>query len=157
MANVSPECEYCLLGSEQISHLFWHCLIVGSFLNDVFTWVCNTGIPFNPTKDQFLFGYLNENSNTPKNYLILHLKKYIWSTKFKSTNNLTLVSFKNYFKNILKDLEIIKKIENKKIDTTAEFYVWNVLLDLLSVESQDLADHHRHLLPVQDGAPHDEV
>ena len=84
--NVSPECQYCQTETEVISHLFWHCPIVSQFLNDVFTFVCNTGLQFRPTKVQFLFGYLDQTFNTPCNYLALHLKKFIWKTKFKETN-----------------------------------------------------------------------
>ena len=97
-ANVGKECYYCLLEPEKISHLYWHCLIVKNFLNDVFTWVCNTGIQFTPTREQFLFGYLDQNYNTPCNYLVLFLKKFIWVTKFKSSNSLSMVGFKNFLK-----------------------------------------------------------
>ena len=126
-ANVGPECYYCNLEPEKISHLFWSCQIVETFLNDVFTWVCSTGIQLNPTKEQFLFGYLDQPYNTPNNYLILHLKKFIWITKFKPTKSLNMVGFKNYFNKVIKDLKnIYDEIEN-----SAAFLVWSDLIDLL--------------------------
>ena len=131
-ADVSPQCHYCQLEPEKISHLYWHCLIVKDFLNDVFTWVCNTGIQLTPTREQFLFGYLDQNFNTPCNYLILFLKKFIWVSKFKSLNSLSMVGFKNFLKNAIRDLKNIYEINN-----SAEFQVWRDLADLLP------ADHDR--------------
>ena len=146
-ADVSPLCHYCQLEPEKISHLYWHCLIVKDFLNDVFTWVCNTGIQLTPTREQFLFGYLDQNFNTPCNYLILFLKKFIWVSKFKSLNSLSMVGFKNFLKNAIRDLKNIYEINN-----SAEFQVWRDLADLLP------ADHDRGqlvlpLLPVDHDQP----
>ena len=79
------------------------------------------GIQFSPTKEQFLFGIFEQPFSTPSNYLILHLKKYIWKSKFQQTNNLSLVGFKNYFGNVLDDLKMLYELENN----SAEFHVWN--------------------------------
>ena len=125
--NVSPECQYCQNTPETISHLFYLCPIVKQFLNDIFALVSSTGLQFTPTRDQFLFGYLDQTFNTPSNYLVLHLKKFIWNAKFKTPINLSMVGFKNYFKNILFDLKLIYELKNK----SAEFHVWNDLLALL--------------------------
>ena len=77
--------------------------------------------------EQFLFGYLDQPYDTPINYLILHLKKFIWIKKFKPTKSLNLVGFKNYFNKIIKDLKnIYDEIEN-----SAAFQVWSDLIDLL--------------------------
>ena len=105
--NSSHFLSFCTKKNMVLSHLFWHCQIVGKFFNDVFTLVCSNDIQFTPTKDQFLFEYLREGFNSAKKFLVLHLKTFLWSTRFKSINRLTLVRIKNYFKNILKDIEII--------------------------------------------------
>ena len=125
--NVFPECQYCQNTPETISHLFYLCPIVKQFLNDIFALVSSTGLQFTPIRDQFLFGYLDQTFNTPSNYLILHLKKFIWNAKFKTPINLSMVGFKNYFKTILFDLKLIYDLKNK----SAEFHVWNDLLALL--------------------------
>ena len=102
----------------------------------------NTGFLFSPTREQFLFGYLDQTFNTPSNYLVLHLKKYIWRIKFQPPYNLSLVGFKNYFVNVLNDLKLFYELSNN----SAEFYAWNGLLELLP--AVHLADtdalHHHH-------------
>ena len=120
-ANVVPECDFCHFEPEKISHLFWHCRIVSNFLNEVSNTIKNTGIQFAPTREQFLFGYIDQAYFTPPNILVLHLKKYIWNTKFKSSNILSLVGFKNYFRIVLKDLKKIYELKDK----SAMFNVWN--------------------------------
>ena len=137
--NVSPECQFCHLEPEKISHIFWTCHFVRLFLNNIITWVRSTGLEFDPSREQFLFGYLNQKFDTPNNYLILHIKKYIWTTKFKDVNSLSVVGFKNYFNLIIRDL---KRVYNE-INKSAEFHVWNVLVD-------DLPDDHL-ALPLHDG------
>ena len=138
-ANVGPECDFCHFETEKISHLFWHCRIVGNFLNEVIDLIKNSGIQFTPTKEQFLFGYIDQAYNTPPNILVLHLKKYIWNTKFKSSNILSLVGFKNYFRIVLKDLKKIYELKDK----SAMFNVWNDFHVLLPADED--------LFPLQDG------
>ena len=94
--TVSPECQFCLLTSETISHLYWFCPIVRQFLNDSFTFISSSDLNFKPTQEQFIFGFINESFNTPANYLTLLLKKFIWKNKFKNEINLSQVGFKNY-------------------------------------------------------------
>ena len=94
MPEVSSICIYCNSpGSfEKISHLFWSCLKVSEFLNEVFSFITSTGISFKPSREQFLFGFCDENFHSPTNYISLLAKKYIWQTKFK-TATLSLSRF----------------------------------------------------------------
>ena len=142
--NVNPACQYCQNSDEKISHLFWLCPIVSGFLVDIFALVCSTGLSFTPTREQFLFGYLDQPYNTPCNYLVLFLKKFIWSSKFKTNINLSLVGFKNYLKYVLFDLKLLYELKNK----SAEFNVWNDLLALLPAADPLQADQDG-LLPAQ--------
>ena len=96
------------------------------FLNEVFQLVNNTDLNFIPNMKQFLFGYLDKDAHSPENYLSLHLKKFIWSSKFKS-KTLSLLGFKRYFKYILTENKVLCEIRGKK----DEFNVWYSLYRIL--------------------------
>ena len=132
--NVNPECKFCLLSSETISHIYWICPIVGQFLEEVFVFISNAGTDFRPNMKQFLFGYVNENFNTPRNYLILWLKKFIWNCKFKGIGNLSIVGFKKFLLNALRDLKNLYELE-KKENTPAYFNELNNLYLLLEADN----------------------
>ena len=135
--NVNQECHFCQLYAESISHLFWLCSIVGSFLEGVFVFITNSGIDFKPSKTQFLFGFLEEPFTTPRNYLVLFLKKFIWNCKFKPDRNLSVAGFKNFLFYLLSDLKDILHEKNKP----AKFDEWNDLYLLLdTAASQDQHD-----------------
>ena len=134
--NVNPECQYCQLSTETISHLYWLCPVVSAFLNDIFNFISSTGLTFAPSREQFLFGYLDRSFNAPENYLVLLLKKFIWSCKFKCLRNLSIVGFKNYLAYALCDLKSLYLLKNK----AAEFNVWNDLFVLLPVGAQQEHD-----------------
>jgi hypothetical protein len=125
--NVNPECQYCQLSNETISHLYWLCPVVSAFLNDIFAFISSTGLAFTPSREQFLFGYFDQSFDAPRNYLVLLLKKFIWSCKFKCLRNLSIVGFKNYLAYALCDLKNLYHLKNK----TAEFNAWNDLFVLL--------------------------
>ena len=135
--NVGPECQYCQLTFETISHLYWLCPVVSHFLNESFNFICSSGLNFKPTREQFIFGFLNESFNTPSNYLVLWLKKFIWKNKFKNEINLSVAGFKNYLLFVLRDLKKIYNLKNKP----AQFSEWNDLFILLEADNHE---DHRH-------------
>ena len=110
--TVSPECKFCLLSAEKISHLYWFCPIVSQFLSNSFAFISSSGLSFKPTREQFIFGYINEPFYTPANYLTLWLKKFIWKNKFKNEINLSVVGFKNYLSFVLSDLKKLYELKN---------------------------------------------
>ena len=118
-------------------------------MNESFTFICSSGLDFNPTQEQFIFGYLNEAFNTPFNYLVLWLKKFIWTSKFKSVVNLSVVGFKNYLYLVLSDL---KKMHEKKNEPD-KFFEWNDLFNIL-IES-DTNEVPQHGLQVHQAQVHD--
>lgn len=140
--TVSPECQYCQLSLETISHLYWLCPIVSQFINEASLFICSSGLNFQPTQIQFLFGYLNETFDTPKNYLILWLKKFIWSSKFRNAN-LSVSGFKNYHSYVLSDLKNIYELKKEP----AKFTEWNTLFNL--VESAINEDQNARHVPPQ--------
>ena len=74
----------------------------------------------------FLFGCPNKDFNAPENYLALHLKKFIWTSKFKN-KVLSVVGFRYYFKTVLTELKVLREIREKKNN----FDVWVDLYNLL--------------------------
>ena len=127
-ANVSPTCTYCADpdSSEKISHLYWACLIVQRFIQEVGGFVCSTGLDFTPTRHHILFGFHNEKFHSPKNFIILIMKRYIWLTKFR-TGNLSLVAFKSLLKSYLDDLKHIFDMKGMP----EIFNEWNMIYSLL--------------------------
>ena len=111
--NVPKTCSYCQEPNsvELISHLFWSCLKVSEFLNDVFTFISNTGTIFTPTKIQFLFGDTNYEVYQPQNFISLVLKIYIWKTKFKS-KKLAIDRFKAFLNIYIQDIKFMFDYKN---------------------------------------------
>ena len=126
--DVSQICSYCQNANslELISHLFWSCHIVTDFLNTVFTFISNTGIHFQPTKIQFIFGNSNYKVYEPENYISLILKKYIWQSKFKS-KQLAINRFMSLLKSYILDLKFM--FDYKKM--SEKFNNWQLILDVL--------------------------
>ena len=100
--------------------------MVSDFFIDVFALICSTGLIFTPTREQFLFGYLDVPYADPKNYLVLTIKRFIWVSKFK-TETLSFAGFKNHLKYVLSDLKVLKGLQNKSND----FNVWKDLFSIL--------------------------
>ena len=126
--NVSKICSYCQDPDslELVSHLFWLCPIIGEFIRAVFQFFSTLGLDYFPTKSEFLFGCHNTHPYTPKNFICLVLKKYIWRMKFKNTN-LTLVSFNSLLKIYLHDLKFMLQYKDK-LDA---FNEWNTIFNAL--------------------------
>ena len=110
--NVLPSCSFCRNQSstETISHLFWSCNLVSEFLDETYTHLNDIGLNFRPTMLQFLFGIEDEPYYRPFNYIMLIIKKYIWTTKF-GTATLSLVGFRSYLKSCVSNLIVILNIK----------------------------------------------
>ena len=86
----------------------------------------NHGLDYEPTKEQFLFGFLDQKSHSPSNFTSLVLKKYIWKTKFRSAI-LSMVGFKAALKSYLCDLKYYFVFKNQ----SELFNEWNTVFDEL--------------------------
>ena len=60
--NISQLCSFCLHidSLELISHLFWLCPYIQNFIGNVINFLNNHGLDYEPTKEQFLFGFLDK-------------------------------------------------------------------------------------------------
>ena len=139
--TVSHLCKYCNNFSEKISHLYWDCVYVKSFLNETFQYISSTGLLFDPTKTEFIFGILKVPFYHPTNYLSLLIKKYIWQNKFRNAI-LNIVGIKGYLKSCIGELEIIVQIKDKAEQFDEWIIVYN---DLCSADP--LPDHHVQARP----------
>ena len=126
--SVSKQCSYChnIDSQEIVSHLFWLCPYVNGFIEDVINFLSNQGLEYFPTKEQFLFGFSNQQNYDPSNFVSLVLKKYIWKSKFRSAN-LSLVGFISLLKVYLCDLKYFFSFKNMP----ELFNEWNTLLGAL--------------------------
>ena len=95
--NVSPLCSYCSRSDEKLSHLYFLC----NKVQDLWSEVRNFFAPFSVIIPldiaTIIFGFSKEPPDSKINFIILAVKRYIWTNKF----NLTPLSF-NAFKNVLK-------------------------------------------------------
>ena len=114
----SSLCTFCNLSDETIDHLFWACNITSNFLLDVEQSIF--GNQFNLSKQDLFFGY-QLICKHPFNFLIFHLKYYIFHKKLDSSVP-TLNEFLHKFKFLLKIENTISNNEStcNKI-TSAEF------------------------------------
>ena len=132
--HVQPYCTFCSQEGSQarhielISHLFFSCNYVQCFWQDVRAWF----LAINPPVDiplnlkDILFGFINENSNTVRNFVILCGKYYIWVTKLKS-GLVNLLSFKLFLKHKLDEVKNALLYQDK----ISLFENWTHVYDLL--------------------------
>ena len=99
---------------------------MNDFLVEVCDLICSTGFNYAPTMKQFIFGYHDKAYHQPENYISLIIKKYIWTTKFKSAF-LIMAGFKGVIKTYISDLKYIFV----KNDTPEKFNEWNTIIDNL--------------------------
>ena len=126
--TVPKHCTYCqdLNSDELVSHLFWFCPYISDFIIEVKTFIAESDIVYEPTKEQFVFGHQNTKVSKPRNFISLVLKKYIWRTKFKNAT-LSMVGFKTNLRSYLCDLKYMYQSKNMQ----NQFNEWNTLFAML--------------------------
>ena len=79
---ITPDCSFCNLVPEKISHMFYECCVIFDFLQDIYDFFINrwNGITAIPSKKEFIFGTHAKNMWDPINLLALHVKYFIWIT-----------------------------------------------------------------------------
>ena len=97
--GILPSCTFCNSEIETIVHLFWDCNNTSQFLDLVFDFFCELwpGIQGLPSRNEFIFGIKNEKIFSPKNYLEMYVKYFIWIVRCKQ-GELALRAFKFWFK-----------------------------------------------------------
>ena len=71
-------CSFCDKEVETLDHLFWGCAYTSQFILDVELKFLNDQFVF--SKEDIFFGFQNDKCH-PYNFLILHLKYYIFNKK----------------------------------------------------------------------------
>ena len=87
-------CSFCGIEDESIDHLFWNCEVVSNFILDVE--LSFLGRIFVFSKQDIFFGY-KLLSKHPYNFLIFHLKYYLYGKKLDSEPPL-LIEFTHKFR-----------------------------------------------------------
>ena len=124
--TVPKECQYCSESDELVSHLFWSCHVVNSFLNNISTFFAELNFEFTPSKAHMIFGFHDLPFSHPKNYISLIIKKYVWTTKFRSCQ-LNMSGFKGLLKSYIIDLKYIFDMKH----VPQQFNEWNIILNAL--------------------------
>ena len=77
--EVREECTFCQVRIESISHLFYECTLVNSFIQEVYNiFIPNwTDIRLIPAKKDFIFGFRNIPIFSSNNLLITYTKYYM--------------------------------------------------------------------------------
>ena len=84
----SSLCSFCNDSTESLRHLFWHCIHIKKFwedLQNILHEKCIHSIRFRFKEELILFGYAdNIYTDRPMNLIILFAKFYIYKCKFES-------------------------------------------------------------------------
>jgi hypothetical protein len=110
--NVVNICDICKAEPETISHLFFRCLPVRHFWNNLNTFSTNIGSALNINEKEILFGDLTTKIDSVENILLMHGKAYIWQCKLYEKQP-CIIAFKKYFKIILTNIKYMYMIMNK--------------------------------------------
>ena len=102
--NVSPQCSYCGLEPELISHLYFNCNNVKNLWLEIKAWLSGLNIDLPLVISSILFGIKKESYDSLLNFIILTAKQFIWATKF-NFNTLSFQAFKNVLKHKLEELK----------------------------------------------------
>ena len=130
--HVSPLCSYCNEAEERISHLYYRCQVVLNFWKAVKLYLSDLGYSISLSEHSILFGDKKETPHSMLNIIILWVKHYIWTTKFKNTHP-SLNNFKIVFRKRLQDL---KELCDTYEEFKHNFSRWNVIYNSLALENR---------------------
>ena len=109
--NENPRCTFCGTHDEKIEHLFWECRITSNFILDTEYHILGRQFVFK--KQDIFFGY-QLSLRHPYNFLILHLKYFLFNKKLN--NELpSATEFLNKFKFILQVEKSLSDQKRRKI------------------------------------------
>ena len=110
---VNDQCDFCENDRETISHLLFSCAHADNLWSAVNQFLSDNIVPnITTSRLNILFGNPNEPSNSLENTLILLVKKFIWSSKFKNSIP-TLNGFKHVLKFYLDNLSVASEMLGK--------------------------------------------
>lgn len=107
----NPRCSFCGRHDETLLHIFWECSVTSNFILDVEQAIF--GYQFIFSKRDICFGY-NCSMNHPYNFLIFHLKNFIYSHKIA---NITLKCNEFIYK-----FKFLLQVEKELIPKTGKSY-----------------------------------
>ena len=102
------KCSFCKIEIESLEHLFWDCSITSAFILDVELRFLRKQFFF--SKYDIFFGF-GKGCIHPFNYLILHMKNYIYQCKRQNE----LPQIEDFFQNFKFAMRIEKYSEQKRL------------------------------------------
>lgn len=91
-------CDFCSMYTESIEHLFWECLPIQTFWNDLCNYFKQQGFDFCINYELVCFLHTDKTNHADaKNFILLLAKYYIFINKFRKTLP-NLPVFKKYLK-----------------------------------------------------------
>ena len=132
--DISPLCSYCKVENEIISHLYFLCPVTFTFLKQAQAYFQELGVSITLNISTILFGNKTEKFNSLDNQIILWLKSFIWSNKFKHSH-LSITVFKEVFKNRLQE---VKEITNFYQNCSKIFECWAPIYNKINADNGDI-------------------
>ena len=132
---ISSACTFCEINEvndpplELVSHLFFNCQQVSNIWIEVKNWLRIMDINLPLDRKILLFGYQEQNSNSPLNYVILCVKYYIWKTKLQ-IQQLSFIALQKFIKNKIQDLKDAFLYEGKEYKFEPFIVLYNYLSSL---------------------------
>ena len=81
----TPNCTFCQNAPETISHLFWDCTRINTFIENIRAHLVMTGLDIVFSRNSFIFGKPPGNLNDKFNLIANFLKLFIWNNRCKNT------------------------------------------------------------------------
>ena len=126
----SSQCSFCNDNTESLSHLFWHCIHVRKFWEELQKLLyenCIHCTRFKFKEELILFGCAeNVYTDKPMNLIILFAKFYIYKCKFES-NKPSLKPFLQQLANRIRIEKTIANCNNKYNKHKEEWFVYEPL------------------------------
>ena len=101
--NHEGTCNFCLVQTQTISHLFYECALTSEFLGQLINFLLSLNVNIDLNLKQVLFGDPSKRAMSFENLMILYIKGFIWQCKIKNAIP-TLRGFKSYLKLFLSTL-----------------------------------------------------
>ena len=130
--EVNPVCTFCLSNPETISHLFFSCITVLRFWEDIKNIFADFNIEINLSIYKILFGDFKYTVDSCNNMIILFVKMFIWSQRYLK-KNLNIIAFKNFLKHTLTTLNVIYEMKSKQIEFNQR---WENILNYLNQDGE---------------------
>ena len=125
--NHESTCNFCLVQTQTIPHLFYECALTSEFLGQLINFLLSLNVNIDLNLKKVLFGDPSKKAMSFENLMILYIKGFIWQCKIKNAIP-TLRGFKSYLKLFLSTLKFVHTILNIEDVFNQNWYIYEHLL-----------------------------